>query len=144
VEWRRSSICAEPARHLQHCDQAGNITYVNDKFARSALCASNCWPENHRSIKSRCIRRFYQGLWRCIVGGNVGRRNLQPAQDAPCIGGSTITPFLDSAGKPYQYVSYPHDITRLKAAEMALREKEELITPILNSVPRRLPCWTAT
>lgn len=112
-------------------DRAGNITYINDKFCEiSGYARGELLGQNHRILKSgQHPPEFYQNLWSTIAGGRVWRGEICNRRKD---GGlywveSTITPFLDGEGKPYQYVSIRTDISHVKAAEAALeRHKDRL------------------
>lgn len=125
-EREREHLALDHHAIVSIANRAGNITYVNDKFcAISGYRRDELLGQNHRILKSgQHPPEFYQDLWRTIAGGNVW-------QGAVCNRNkdgslywveSTITPFLDDKGKPYQYVSIRTDISHMKATEMALLE----------------------
>lgn len=111
-------------------DRAGNITYVNDKFCEiSGYSRNELLGQNHRIVKSgEHPQKFYQSLWHTISRGIVWQGEIcnRRKDGSHYWVESTITPFLDSAGSPYQYVSLRTDITHVKAAEAALRRQGEL------------------
>jgi diguanylate cyclase (GGDEF)-like protein len=68
-------------------------------------------------------------MWRTIQRGGVWQGDLcNRAKDgSDCWMATTIVPFLDDAGQPYQYVAIRIDITNMKDAEkILLRDKEQL------------------
>jgi PAS domain S-box-containing protein len=113
-------------------DIQGHITYVNEKFcATSGYLASELLGHTHRLIKSDLhSAEFYAGLLRTISGGNTWHGEItNRAKDGSLYTvASTIVPWLDALGVPYQYVAIRTDITARKMAEqeLALARKREL------------------
>ena len=110
-------------------DVAGSIVYANDKFCEiSGYSREELLGENHRLIKSdQHPAQFYKNLWSQISQGKTwqGRIANRNKNGELYWVQSTITPFLDNAGKPYQYIAIRTDITGVIASEMALSESEE-------------------
>ncbi len=106
----------------------GDITYVNEKFCDvSQYTRDELMGQNHRMLKSgEQDSEFYADLWRTISGGDVWKGivgNKRKDGDIYWVN-STIVPFLDENGKPFQYVSIRTDITKDKKIEKALTESE--------------------
>jgi len=141
VVWRQTHIADDLRRALskvdaqqsvldEHAivsiaDQYGNITFANDKFCKiSGYSREELLGQNHRIVNSAHHNKaFFKNMWQSIAQGQAWNgviRNQNKAGHYYWVD-ATIVPFLDEAGKPYQYVSIHTDITRLIEQEDAER-----------------------
>lgn len=123
-------------------DAAGNITYANDKFSEiSGYRADELLGQNHHIIKSGLhSAQFYKDIWETISSGKVWHGQIANRNKNGAIywTASSIVPWLDSNGLPYQYVAIRTDITEQKNVEHALEEARRRELEIGTSIQRSL------
>ena len=109
-------------------DAKGNIIHVNNKFLQvSKFTRDELIGENHRIIKSNEHSfSFWKKMYQMIGKGQVSHAQIKnTAKDgSPFWMASTIVPFMNNKGIPYQYISIRTDITRLKELEQQNRTEK--------------------
>lgn len=105
-------------------DQKGIITHVNDNYCTTAKYTKEelIGQDYHVFNSSYNSKEFIKSIWQTLTNGNIWKGELKnKAKDGTLYWvAATIIPFLDTQGKPYQYVTIRFDITERKKAEIDL------------------------
>ncbi|MDM7949326.1 response regulator [Hydrogenophaga sp.] len=125
----------------------GNITYANDLFCQvSGYRRRELLGMNHRLLSSpQNGKGFIRSIWHSISEGRVWHGEIRCVRKdgSSYWVESTITPFLNSAGRVYQYVAIQTDISHIKAAEATLRAQRDMQRVISEAAARLMAAPSA-
>ncbi len=105
-------------------EPGGGIIYVNEKFCEvSGYSRVELLGSNHRIVKSGMHPpEFFANMWETISSGRIWQGEVCNRAKSGRLYWveSTIVPFLDANGLPYQYVSIRTNVTAQKRSERLL------------------------
>jgi two-component system, cell cycle sensor histidine kinase and response regulator CckA len=112
-------------------DQHGRITYVNDKYCQiSRYSREELVGQVHRMVDAGYhSEEFIRNIWDTIENGEVWHGELRHrAKDGSVYWvNTTVVPFLDESGRPFQYISILTDVTERKLVEERMRQQASLL-----------------
>lgn len=123
-------------------DRHGVITYVNRKLCElSGYSSEELIGKTHRVLKSgHHDQAFYADMWSAIRSGRTWQGEIanRTKSGEICWFLSTIVPWLDETGRPFQYVAIRTDITDRHRAEQALAAARQRELEIGAQIQNRL------
>ncbi|EHP30545.1 multi-sensor hybrid histidine kinase [Sulfurimonas gotlandica GD1] len=123
-------------------DAKGKILYINDKFCEiSQFQRGELIGKNHRVIKSNeHPDSLFKEMWETISSGSVWHGEIKNRKKDGSFYWvkSTIVPFVDDSGKPFQYISIRTDTTKQKELEERFQDQANFLNSITDNITEGL------
>lgn len=121
-------------------DHEGIIISANDNFCKiSQYSREELIGQDHRILSSGYHDKEYiRNLWTTIADGKTWKGEIKnKAKDGTFYWvDTTIIPFLDAQGKPYQYFATRFDITERKKADLILEKQNQQLIKTNSELDR--------
>lgn len=145
-EYARTHLAIDAHAMVTIANTLGDIVYVNGRCCEvSGYKPEELLGRNHRIFKSDSVpAATFRDLWKTISQGQTwqgvlcNRRKDGSLYWVDC----TIVPFLDTSGRPYQYLAIRTDISEQKRIERALRRQHEMQRICSEAAAELLHCNT--
>ncbi|MEE3720042.1 PAS domain S-box protein [Tumidithrix elongata RA019] len=119
-------------------DAKGVIIYVNDRFCEiSEYTQQELLGHTHRIVNSGFHPpTFFKEMWHTLSKGKTWRGEIcnRTKNGNLYWVDSTMTPFLDSHGRPYQYLAIRFDITARKRFEEEMKRQLAAIEAAIDGI----------
>jgi PAS domain S-box-containing protein len=110
-------------------DSRGRITFVNDNFLKmSGYTLEELMGKDYRKLNSDFHDTdFHEQMYAIITSGKVWKGEVRDvSKTGICYWtDTTVVPLLNKLGRPYRYISFKIDISKIKDAEMEVRQHAE-------------------
>ncbi len=128
----------DQAANVSLSDANGTVLYVNEGFCKIyGYTPEEIIGQNHKILNSNYHSpEFWENFWKTIRSGQVlkGEVRNKGKDGSLTWSDTTIVPFLDASGEPYQYLAIRRDITEKRKLEEELVSQQlynqRLITEI--------------
>lgn len=126
-------------------DEKGVILQVNNNFCKTSQYTSGeLSGKTYKMLKSGLhTDSFYKEIWDTITKGQYWKGEIcNRAKNGSLFWvDMNIIPFLDTEGKPYQYIAISYDITGKKDSEVKLEQAHEVFEHVLKATSDFIRDW---